>query len=232
MDNFKELKEFFTLKSKVISDNHFGHPKCFEEHEPIRKQFTLQKGKNTLQDFEKLMITQWNNKVSKTDYLVHLGDFCINKMDDQKTLQNIKNNTRVLNGKKLLIKGNHDKTLNEVYLNNGWNFVIDKPLILLEGQEKFIETEYNYTGCVIVEINGIRTMFSHFGLFMEDERFENKYKKEFEFLKDLFNKYKCEYNVHGHSHSKGNNTEFSSNISVEKINFTPVDLFQVFLTAI
>jgi calcineurin-like phosphoesterase family protein len=227
-ENLQLLKEKLSLNMGLISDSHFGHVKVFEKFEPIRKEYTFKQGKESLQDFEKLMQRNWNVKINdKNKTLLHLGDFCIDKKQPGKSEENIKNNTRVLNGLKILIKGNHDKSENHVYLNNGWNFVIDRPVILLNDEIRAIDNAPHYTTCIITEINGKRIMFSHFGIHQYDERFERKYGNDFKFLTKLYNDYNCEINIHGHSHSNAINSEKSFNCSVEVINFTPKTLMEI-----
>ena len=214
----KELKELITGDTKIVSDNHFGHNSAFEKFEPIRKTIA-----EDLSKFEKEMTHRWNKSVSTTDNLLHLGDFCINKMKEQKTLDNIENNTSSLNGNKILIKGNHDKTKNAVYLESGWNYVVDKPIILLD-KMKVLDEEMDYIGCIITEIDGKRIMFSHFGIFSYDKRFEGKFENQFKYLKKLYYEYKCDLNIHGHSHGNFDRTKESMNVSVENINFTPISI--------
>jgi calcineurin-like phosphoesterase family protein len=219
-EQLQELKELLNADISLISDNHFGHPKVFEEYEPIRKQYTIANKKSSLTDFEILMIRNWNLKIPNTGTVLHLGDFCINKMKEGQTELNIKNNSAKLNGKKVLVKGNHDTADNSVYFDNGWSFVIDKPTILL-GEPFQIKDSPKLAHCIITEINGKRIMFSHFGVFQYDQRFEGKYKEAFECLQKLYKEYNCDLNLHGHSHSEGINSKTSFNCSVEAINFTP-----------
>jgi calcineurin-like phosphoesterase family protein len=206
----------------LISDNHFGHPKAFNDFEPIRKVYTESEGLSTLEDFENLMIRNWNE--AHFDTLLHLGDFCINKRKEGQTETNIKNASTRIKKKDILIRGNHDSADTSVYLENGWGFVIEQPVILLENEMKVIENAPHYTTCIITEINGKRIMFSHFGVHQYDERFEGKYKNDFKFLTDLYKEYKCEINIHGHSHSNAINSKISFNCSVEAINFSPIRL--------
>jgi calcineurin-like phosphoesterase family protein len=227
-EELEVLKSKLSLNMNLISDSHFGHVNVFEKFEPIRKEYTLKQGKESLQDFEYLMQRNWNTKVhNKNTTVLYLGDFCIDKKQPGKSEENIKNNSRKLNGSKILIKGNHDKSENQIYLNNGWDFVIDKPVILLENDMKVIDNAPHYTTCIITEINGKRIMFSHFGVHQYDERFEGKYQNDFRFLTNLYNDYKCEINIHGHSHSNAINSKKSFNCSVETINFTPKTLMEI-----
>ena len=69
----------------VISDTHFGHVKCYESFEPIRQKIA-----RSFNEFENEMVNRWNAKIGKDDVVIHLGDFCINKMNEKKTIENIR----------------------------------------------------------------------------------------------------------------------------------------------
>lgn len=78
-----------------IADTHFGHEKIIKL---CNRPF------ENLQDMQNQLIQKWNNKVSNEDTVYILGDFCF-KMSKQDAVQIL----NMLNGKKVLIKGNHDK---------------------------------------------------------------------------------------------------------------------------
>lgn len=80
-----------------VSDTHFGHSNIlnFKNYDgsPVR----------TFKDVDEMdehMVSQWNSVVGEFDRVYHLGDVAINK----KHLGILER----LNGKKVLIKGNHD----------------------------------------------------------------------------------------------------------------------------
>lgn len=82
-------------KKLFIADTHFGHEKIIQL---CNRPF------ENCEDMQKQMIEKWNNKVSDEDTVYILGDFCfkMSKQDAIKVLNNLK-------GKKVLIKGNHDR---------------------------------------------------------------------------------------------------------------------------
>lgn len=83
------------MKIFFIADCHFGHDKIIPMcHRPFADAKEMQKE----------MIRKWNAKVSNEDLVYVLGDFSfkINKHDTTKILEQ-------LNGRKILIKGNHDR---------------------------------------------------------------------------------------------------------------------------
>lgn len=76
-----------------IADTHFDHKNIIAfDNRPF---FTLTEMNNTL-------IENWNNKVSKTDTVFILGDFCWSKEDRWIEILS------QLQGSKVLIQGNHD----------------------------------------------------------------------------------------------------------------------------
>lgn len=224
MEINKLTKEYlinFFKDFKIISDNHFGHQKAFLEFEKIRQKLS-----NDFFIFEELMMVKINK--SKTNSLLYLGDFCINKKDLNKTFKNIKEQTsRIKINNKILIKGNHDKENNEFYIKSGWDYVINKPVIFLNDEIIELKNNFEYTGCIITKINGKNVLFSHFGIFDNDPRYNNKFEKQIIYLQNLYEKYNCELNIHGHSHSSKTYTKKSFNVSVENINFKPISFDEI-----
>jgi calcineurin-like phosphoesterase family protein len=82
----------------VISDTHFGHTNSWEKFklpngDPLRP-FT------STEEMDETMVERWNDVVRPQDTVYHLGDVVINR----KSLHHVKR----LNGKKRLVRGNHD----------------------------------------------------------------------------------------------------------------------------
>jgi calcineurin-like phosphoesterase family protein len=94
----------------VISDTHFGHTNSWEKFKlpdgsPLRP-FT------STEEMDETMIERWNAKVQPQDTVYHLGDVVINK----KYLHLVNR----LNGRKILIRGNHDIFGDDDYYNVGF----------------------------------------------------------------------------------------------------------------
>lgn len=105
------------MSSKIffIADTHFGDSNILNyENRPF---------KNT-SDMDKTIINNWNSVVKNTDSVYVVGDFGAKKQENQ-ILEH-------LNGKKFLIKGNHDIESNNYYRKAGFLEVYDKPIILNE----------------------------------------------------------------------------------------------------
>lgn len=71
---------------------------------------------------DKELICRWNNAVNKEDDVYVLGDFGAEEKEEFILNQ--------LNGKKYLIKGNHDVKPNQYYRDFGFEEVYDHPIII------------------------------------------------------------------------------------------------------
>ena len=94
----------------VISDTHFGHTNSWEKFklpngDPLRP-FT------STEEMDETMVERWNDVVRPQDTVYHLGDVVINR----KSLHHVKR----LNGKKRLVRGNHDIFKDEDYREVGF----------------------------------------------------------------------------------------------------------------
>lgn len=87
------------------SDTHFGHTNIIKY---CNRPFA------NATEMDEVLITNWNAKVSQDDTVWHLGDFAFSRNPDKYFYR--------LNGKKYLVKGNHDK---QVTLNLPWEGVFD-----------------------------------------------------------------------------------------------------------
>ncbi len=76
-----------------VSDTHFNHKNIIDY---CNRPF------NSVDEMNNVLIQNWNATVSNNDIIYHLGDFALGRKD---TIMEITSN---LNGKKYLIRGNHD----------------------------------------------------------------------------------------------------------------------------
>jgi len=91
--------------SFIISDTHFGHQGACE--------FTVEGGAkmrpwDNIEEMDEAMVENWNKTVGPKDKIYHLGDVVINR-------RHLKTLAR-LNGRKILIRGNHDIFRTSEYL--------------------------------------------------------------------------------------------------------------------
>lgn len=82
----------------VVSDTHFGHTNAWEKFK--NPDGTPLRPFSSTEEMDEVMVERWNSVVTPGSTVYHLGDVVINK----KSLHHIKR----LNGKKRLIRGNHD----------------------------------------------------------------------------------------------------------------------------
>ena len=95
----------------VISDTHFGHTNSWQlfkrpDGSPLRPF-------SSTEEMDEAMIERWNAKVGAHDVVYHLGDVVINR----KFLHLVKR----LNGKKRLVRGNHDIFKDQDYRDVGFD---------------------------------------------------------------------------------------------------------------
>lgn len=83
------------MKTFIISDTHFSHANIIRY---CNRPYTNVEAMNDD------MIMKWNSIISPEDRVIHNGDFSFAKDGDIDIFNN-------LNGRKILVKGNHDKRI-------------------------------------------------------------------------------------------------------------------------
>ena len=102
------------MKFFVVADTHFGHANIIKYcNRPFQ----------TVEEMNKTMIKNWNETVSNKDIVLHLGDVGIGPK------QYISDIVGRLNGKKILIMGNHDQWSEQTYKDMGFHTVSRFPII-------------------------------------------------------------------------------------------------------
>jgi len=95
-------------KRFIISDTHFDHKNIIEYCDrPFKDVY----------DMEKTLIENWNSVVRQDDIIFHLGDFAFFSKNK------IREIVKRLNGKIVLIKGNHDNFSNNFYNELFYDFI-------------------------------------------------------------------------------------------------------------
>ena len=105
-------------KRWIIADPHFGHKSIIEyENRPF----------NSVEEMDKVMLTNWNKTIDKNDKVFLLGDFAFANSEETKQYINS------LNGYKILVLGNHDLGHSVAWwLKAGFNEVSAYPIIVDE----------------------------------------------------------------------------------------------------
>jgi calcineurin-like phosphoesterase family protein len=108
-----------TQNTWIISDTHFFH-------ENIGRYC------NRPENWQELIINNWNNLISQKDTVFHLGDFALGKKVNFELL------TGILNGRLFLIQGNHDRLSQSFCEAHGVILIKNSLLVELENQMKLI----------------------------------------------------------------------------------------------
>ena len=111
-------------KIRYISDLHFGHYNAMT--------ILDKRGFKTLDEMDEYMINQWNSVVDYDDTVVIVGDLSF--YDGGKTLSLIKR----LKGNKILIKGNHERYLNDPKFDKKVFHYIDRYDEIQDGERRVI----------------------------------------------------------------------------------------------
>ena len=86
------------MKRFYIADTHFFHNSIIKDCD---RPF------DSLKDMHNEIILQWNRKVGKNDMVYILGD--VASVLKEEDIMNVVSILKTLNGKKILIVGNHDR---------------------------------------------------------------------------------------------------------------------------
>lgn len=103
------------MKIYIISDTHFYHTNIIKYcGRPFR----------SCSEMNEKMISKWNGTVTSKDLVIHLGDFTVYGKSDK-----VAEICSRLKGKKILVRGNHDRKSLHWYLTHGFDFVCDEFVI-------------------------------------------------------------------------------------------------------
>ena len=102
------------MKIFVIADTHFFHENIIKYCD---RPFS------SVEDMNNTIIKNWNEVVSNDDIVLHLGDVSLGKKEETAKI------IRKLKGRKILIKGNHDRWSDQVYRDMGFEYVSKFPIL-------------------------------------------------------------------------------------------------------
>lgn len=115
LDIFEYYKGVTKSKFYFISDTHFNHKNIIKYcNRPFKD----------VDEMNKVLIENWNNTVTDFDTVFHLGDVALTNESKMRNL------IAKLKGKKILIRGNHDKKSKEFFKNVGFGIIPENPLKL------------------------------------------------------------------------------------------------------
>ena len=189
----------------LISDTHFCHINCLKYES--KRMIYKDKG---FSSFEDMIIHNWNSVVSDDDVVIHLGDVFLS-VGRYLSENNIEMNRKdymmklmsELKGEKYLVLGNHDNRFtNSFFKRIGFEDVYD-----------FLILDDTY-------------LLTHYPLVKHDYQSKNE-KLWIDELEKVVNRNNVEYVIHGHTHSKNVGLKNHFNVSVENIDFTPIEFEKV-----
>lgn len=155
-----------------VSDLHFFHKLA---HHMYRSKFA------TIQDSDEEIIRVWNKTVKAKDIVYVLGDVTFGKYEPTKEI------IQRLNGRKILIRGNHDERFSsKTFINMGFEDVRDTFVFKKDG-EKWLLSHFPYS-------SSFRFFFHKLKFKLLKGRNESNYYK-------LYLPYKGYKLVHGHHHT-------------------------------
>ena len=147
-------------------------------------------------DHEELMIRNWNLIVSENDTVIHVGDIAAGIKGREDHLIDI---FKRLNGTKLLAKGNHDHKSNKWYMDN-LGFEEVAPYYIIDD--------------ILICHYPIRT----------NEHSNPKEIANIEKLQKVIEENGIDKIIHGHVHNKSTDLPNHYNVSVEVINYSPIEI--------
>jgi calcineurin-like phosphoesterase family protein len=170
------------MKTWFISDHHFFHGNILNFKD--KNGNLIRPGFDNVDHMNEFMIEKWNSVVNPQDKVYHLGDFLMRS--PRKYFEEI---VPKLNGRIVLIKGNHDLAKLSVYAE----FFQD------------VRSEIHKV------IDNVKVTFTHRPIRLgEETAFGRK-----------------EFNVHGHIHQNVIDDPRYLNVSVEAINYTPINYDEI-----
>jgi calcineurin-like phosphoesterase family protein len=198
----------------IISDTHFG-------------DFA-----SIANGFENYIINNWNKAVSENDTVLHLGDFTSD--DDMSNMERkIEKYAKLLNGRIILIKGNHDTAVPFTYEKNGIEFLDD---VIINEHGSIIDK--GIISAATGTFNGLKILFSHYPVKdlyaiayppkwpSQDYGYipKNDFEDAISCLAGIFTRDKFDLNIHGHIHEKISLFKNLINVSLDNIGYAPLRL--------
>ena len=156
-----------------ISDLHFGHENIIRLcGRPYKEIYYMNND----------LVYRWNQRVKHEDTVYILGDMFFKYQD----IQYVKDTLNRLNGKKILIQGNHDKFLNQINWRDYFDKVCDylkikdngRNVVLMhypiEEWDGFFRGSYHLYGHVHNSDNGLRVIDRRYNVGVDVNDFEPK----------------------------------------------------------
>jgi calcineurin-like phosphoesterase family protein len=155
-----------------------------------------------VEEMNEALISNYNSVVGKDDLCYFIGDAFFCGVEDAKAILSR------LNGKKVLVRGNHDQDPNKMY-RMGFDVVLESARIRV-GKTHVNLSHYPYQ----------RTPWSHYWKALT----QKKYRRKLHFKKL---KNDGSWLLHGHTHSTEQVKNRMIHVGVDAWNFTPVSITRI-----
>jgi calcineurin-like phosphoesterase family protein len=203
--DFKPPKHWTTW---MTSDIHFGHANCIDY---CSRPFA------NVDEFKEQFITNFNKLVRPQDLTIFVGDVFFYHTKDQ-----MKETLARMNGRKILVKGNHDFE-HRIMMNAGFELSVDEMVMTIAG-ERVVFSHYPFRMSKwIFKWVKIKAKFSHWmrwlGIPTKPIFFEKYHERrphdQGQFL------------IHGHTHSKHKINGKAIHVGVDAWNYKPVNIQEI-----
>lgn len=223
--------KFLDEETFICSDTHFLH-KSIMQFEPMRASHLQMSG---LETHDEMIKDYWNQAVGPLDNVLHLGDFA---------WKGIPESIDGLNGDKYLILGNHDRRGSQTYKNKnlylgGFKDVFHTVMVNFNDKEYSLNQTDELLSGIVKEIMGYQILFCHYPVYSENDydRKNERIQPRVDKLYDIFDENGCDFNIHGHTHSKivkggdafvdGQIISDCINVSMEQIDCKPMKIGEI-----
>ena len=122
----------------VTSDTHFGHDKI--------RGYCSRPFKD-VEDMNKVMIRNWNQRVKPEDTIFFLGDFCFKRSTEAPTGEPFQHYSSQLKGNIIYIKGNHDRNNGSKSRISSIHLEYAGKTIRLMHDPRFADPKFDYNFC-------------------------------------------------------------------------------------
>jgi calcineurin-like phosphoesterase family protein len=182
----------------VISDTHFNHTNILKFSDSNTGELIRGARFSSTKEMDEHMVEQWNSVVKPGDKVYHLGDVMFG---DKEYFQKL---WPKLHGQKRLIVGNHDDIK---YLSSGGFF-----------SKVHMWRMFPEFGLLLTHVPVHKSSLKRQWVSREDYNFFEYWWRRYKFRN------KTMLNVHGHIHQNPSPEGPYRNVSVEAINYTPVNI--------
>lgn len=117
----------------LITDTHLGHQ-------------NMLKSCGRPEGFTNLILDNCRKRIKRDDLLVHLGDVAWNETELMRFMK--------LPGRKVLVRGNHDKKSTPYYMETGFELVVDSMTMTLQGIQILFSHAPQYGNTADINIHG------------------------------------------------------------------------------